>query len=320
MAIDFKALLRAERAKARAGYGCAAGMAPAEAPASLATAVPEPASCSFRLSAGSSRARLHVVDGAPPTVQHVRDWVSVAEEAAMLQAVADGSAGRWTPLRGRRLQNFGGVPHPAPEGMVQEPMPGWVASVLEELVAAGVFPADAPPNHVLLNEYEPGQGIAPHRDGPLYAPTVAILSLGSACAFDFVRNDTERGLLASLLLPPRGLLVFTGAAYHQHLHTVPAVAVDNSRPGRIRLDLAEEGQQPPHEMGGAAGSGALPPPPPRGRRVSLTVRRVLCIAGAPSGAPGRAAAIDRPAPAAAPPYLACETGTRQLGSHPIDEA
>jgi alkylated DNA repair protein alkB family protein 6 len=279
MAIDFQNLLREERAKARAAAGGAAplsGLAPAEAPARLATTATEPPPCSFRLCASSSRARLgssSVVDGAPPTVWHVRDWVSIAEEVAMLQAVADSPLDAWTPLRGRRLQNFGGVPRPAPEGMVPEPMPGWVDSVLEELVAAGIFSPDAPPNHVLLNEYEPGQGIAPHRDGPLYAPTVAILSLGSACAFDFVSNDTERDILASLLLPPRGLLVFAGDAYHQHLHTVPAVALDGNRPGRIRLDLAGEGQPPPREGLDEAGADALPPPPPRGRRISLTVRR-----------------------------------------------
>ncbi|CAN0496491.1 unnamed protein product, partial [Discosporangium mesarthrocarpum] len=35
-----------------------------------------------------------------------------------------------------------------------------------------------PPNHVLLNEYSGGQGISPHKDGPLYDGRVAILSLG----------------------------------------------------------------------------------------------------------------------------------------------
>ena len=45
---------------------------------------------------------------------------------------------------------------------------------------------------MLLNEYQPGQGIDAHRDGPLYAPRVAILSLCSHCAFEFLRNDAAR--------------------------------------------------------------------------------------------------------------------------------
>ena len=33
------------------------------------------------------------------------------------------------------------------------------------------------PNHVLINEYLPGQGILPHTDGPLYVPIVVTISL-----------------------------------------------------------------------------------------------------------------------------------------------
>jgi alkylated DNA repair protein alkB family protein 6 len=35
------------------------------------------------------------------------------------------------------------------------------------------------PNHVLLNEYLPGQGISPHLDGDLFYPTIATVSLGN---------------------------------------------------------------------------------------------------------------------------------------------
>ena len=153
------------------------------------------------------------------------------------------AAGRWTNLRGRRLQNLGGLPKPPPEGMHAEPLPPWVASVCDALVAAGVFDADAPPNHVLLNEYQPGQGIDAHRDGPLYAPRVAILSLCSHCAFEFLRNDAARDAVCSLLLPPRGVLVFSDDAYHELLHTVPAVAADDAPPppGVERIDLRAAG-------------------------------------------------------------------------------
>lgn len=59
------------------------------------------------------------------------------------------------------------------------------------------------PNHVLINEYHPDQGIMPHCDGPLYDPLVAILSLGSSVVFDFWKD----GALANTItrawpLPP----------------------------------------------------------------------------------------------------------------------
>ena len=33
-------------------------------------------------------------------------------------------------------------------------------------------------NHVLINEYKPGQGIMAHTDGPAYYPVVATISTG----------------------------------------------------------------------------------------------------------------------------------------------
>ena len=193
----------------------------------------------------------------------------------MIEAIDGTPQHEWVGLRGRRLLSLGGTPRPPPEAMLPEPLPVWVQSVCEALVRAGVFPADAPPNHVLLNQYEPGQGIQPHKDGPLYAPLVAILSLGSSASFDFVRDDTERAPLASLLLPRRGLLVFSDDAYHKHLHSVPACLTDGDRPNLIRCDRSGLGSS----AGDVDGASSPPPPPPRSRRLSLTVRRVLRVLG-----------------------------------------
>ena len=126
----------------------------------------------------------------------------------------------------------------------------------------GVFPVR--PQHVLVNEYQPGQGIDAHRDGPLYEPRVAILSLGSHATFEFLRNDGGRACLSSLLIPARGLLVFADGAYSEHLHRVTAVSVDELGESTIRL--------------GEASAPALR----RIRRVSLTVRRVLQVRDTPS--------------------------------------
>ena len=48
----------------------------------------------------------------------------------------------------------------------------------------------------LINEYEVGEGIMPHTDGPCYLPRVATLSLGGACHMQFspnLRTDEVRG-------------------------------------------------------------------------------------------------------------------------------
>ncbi len=68
-----------------------------------------------------------------------------------------GSGVKWTMVKGRRLQNWGGFPHP--KGMVQEPLPNWLKAVGERMrKEVGVFDGLAP-NHVLINEYTPGGGI-----------------------------------------------------------------------------------------------------------------------------------------------------------------
>ena len=47
------------------------------------------------------------------------------------------------------------------------------------------FPENSPANHVLLNEYTPGQGIMPHVDGNLFFPTITTVNLGSHAILKF---------------------------------------------------------------------------------------------------------------------------------------
>ena len=212
-------------------------------------------------------------------IWHLGDWISAEEEAALTNRIYSEHSQDWTKLRDRRLLHLGGSPCDAlGQGIDREPLPPWAQAVCDELVQRGIFPEKAPPNHVLLNEYMPGQGIAAHKDGPLYASRVAVLSLGSHATFQFVSAvDGATAAAASLLLPPRGMLVFAGTeAYTQHLHSVPPCKEDDLlRPGLVRLD---DGQ---HASGAGPGDpaalDAAGQPPrflPRERRLSLTLRRL----------------------------------------------
>jgi alkylated DNA repair protein alkB family protein 6 len=286
-AIDFKKLMLEERRRAREERlgGESARPVDSHSPASNARAKP----CvdvlyTLPLRAGRPAfdAATHRVPCEVDGVHHVAEWCTASEEEDMIACIDRAPASQWTQLRGRKLQSLGGVPRPPPEMMSREPLPAWVQSVCDELVRAGLFPANAPPNHVLLNSYTPGQGIDAHKDGPLYAPRVVILSLGSHCAFEFVEDDLKRGACASLLLPRRGLLVFEGDAYERVLHRVPALSADDlSAPGLIRLDC--DGTVATCAGGDEVDAakvraGQRPPTAhlaPRSRRLSLTVRRVI---------------------------------------------
>ena len=296
-AIDFASLLAEERRKARqSGKKRETGTDAAEstnistsdagtlrAPPPTTPAPPPPATlyCLPTTRGGmpsfdAATHRLHLPCGRG-SVWHVPNFLSPEEELRLMQAVDAQPAEAWVRLRGRQLIPLGGMPKPPPELMAPEELPGWAQAVCDRLVATGVFPPDAPPNHILINEYAPGQGIDAHKDGPLYAPHVAIISLGSQCAFEFVEDGVPRVLAASLLLPPRGLLVFGGAAYEELLHTVPARAADDAtsaRPGYVRMSA-----DAPAPVSGKEPSASLLP---RGRRVSLTVRRVTLPPTSPS--------------------------------------
>ena len=77
--------------------------------------------------------------------------------------------------------------------MRPESVPQFAQCVFDSLVQAGIFPADEPPNHILLNEYVAGQGISSHKDGPLYKDTVAVISLGDGALIEFWPSSDPKG-------------------------------------------------------------------------------------------------------------------------------
>lgn len=195
--------------------------------------------------------RASKVPGPVDGIHYVPGWLSEHDAQQLLTAINRAPAASWSNLNNRRLQNLGGTPAAAGagKGMRPVPVPHYCQAVFRALVAAGVFAASSPPNHILLNEYSHGQGIAPHKDGPLYQNRVAIVSLGSPAVLEFWDcgpSATGGGMppsCVSVAVAPRSLLVFEGDAYENYWH------------GILRLQEAQENDTR--------------------RRVSLTVRRVL---------------------------------------------
>ena len=98
-----------------------------------------------------------------------------------------------------------------------------------------VFGGEVAANHVLLNEYEPGQGIMPHLDGPLFYPTISTISLGSSAVLNFYTEAAEDEgeslqfadrLVTSLFVEPRSLLVLKDDMYHKYLHGIEEIDQD----------------------------------------------------------------------------------------------
>jgi alkylated DNA repair protein alkB family protein 6 len=92
---------------------------------------------------------------------------------------------------------------------------------------------DAPhkaPNHVLVNEYHPGQGISPHKDGAAYEPIVSTVSLGSHTVLEIWEQNEDGSRAAKpkwrILQEPRSLLITTKDAYRDYQHGIAEIEED----------------------------------------------------------------------------------------------
>ncbi|MEJ1286896.1 alkB homolog 6 [Cricetulus griseus] len=96
------------------------------------------------------------VEKAPPLIYYVPDFISKEEEDYLLRQVFNAPKPKWTQLSGRKLQNWGGLPHP--RGMVPERLPPWLQRYVDKVSDLSLF-GGLPANHVLVNQYLPGEGI-----------------------------------------------------------------------------------------------------------------------------------------------------------------
>ncbi|MFM7077593.1 MAG: alpha-ketoglutarate-dependent dioxygenase AlkB [Planctomycetaceae bacterium] len=176
---------------------------------------------------------------------YVSGYVSGSHEAPLLAAV-DGE-----PWRGdlkRRVQHYGYrydyTARTVDPSMYLGPLPAWAQPLASRLHADGHMPAA--PDQLIVNGYEPGQGINAHVDCvPCFGPVVCSVTLGSQCVMEL--SPVEGGEAQPLLLERGSLLVLAGDARYAWRHGIP---------GRT------------HDIVGAQELA-------RGRRVSLTFRTVI---------------------------------------------
>lgn len=103
------------------------------------------------------------------------------------------------------------------------PLPELFQQLAERLTDEGHF--QTVPEQMIVNEYQPGQGISAHVDcQPCFGETIASLSLLSACVMRFASQKSSKHM--DLLLQPDSLLVMAGEARHDWTHAIPARKTD----------------------------------------------------------------------------------------------
>ena len=127
----------------------------------------------------------------PEGLRLLPSFIDACRQVAFL-AVVGGSPGR-TDLK-RRVQHCGWTydyraRRVRPSDYLGG-LPRWLGPELDRLVAE---PFDERPTQVIVNEYEPGQGISPHVDcQPCFGDVIASLSLGGLCLMTFTERGTAR--------------------------------------------------------------------------------------------------------------------------------
>ena len=123
-----------------------------------------------------------------PGARYIPSFLSSEEQADFIRRI-DENESAWLTDLSRRVQHYGWRYDYQARAITSDmrigPLPDWLQDLAQRLYETGLF--ERPPEQVIVNEYEPGQGIAMHTDHPGFGSAVAMVSLGDDWVMDFFR-------------------------------------------------------------------------------------------------------------------------------------
>ena len=241
------------------------------------------------------------IPGMPDTAYYIPNFITPEEEKYIIETFNTRPASAFRNLSNRRLQIYPG-PLDKNNVLLAGPLPKWVSEpVISRILSVPLSSSlgnawskdasttehifsDSPhgrPNHCLLNEYEPGQGIMPHTDGPAYYPVVATVSLGASTVLDIYQRKKDGTREPEpkwrILQEPRSLLITTDSIYKDNMHGIAETDVDRDVDGGnisnwsligLPEDIRSSGDDESNLAGGISR---------RETRISLTYRDVNAV-------------------------------------------
>ncbi len=178
-----------------------------------------------------------------PGLRYVPEYIDDKQHDRLIEIIDNQD---WITELRRRVQHYGYKYGYGKQSTLDYlgKLPRWAAQLATQLKKDKLV--EELPDQLIVNEYQPGQGIAAHIDREkFFKDTILSLSLGSKCVMDFIHSETREK--ASLLLVPKSLLILQGEARHVWKHGIAPRKTDTYRDERITRD----------------------------RRVSLTFRKVI---------------------------------------------
>jgi alkylated DNA repair protein alkB homolog 8 len=209
---------------------------------------------------------------AVPGLSIIENFVTEDEEVQLLREFLQ--EGIWDTSISRRVRHYGHWFSYVQRGIdfaAQTPaIPACCEPLLQRIAAA--HPHLQPSNQITLNEYAPGQGIAPHVDThSAFDDGLLSLSLGSAVAMDFRHPDGVRR--AAVWLPRRSLVTMTGDARYAWTHGIAGRKTDTAITAAAVAAMEGESSSSTSSSS-TSGSSSSRTVHVRGTRVSLMLRSV----------------------------------------------
>ncbi|KAK6423930.1 hypothetical protein LTR95_016469 [Oleoguttula sp. CCFEE 5521] len=206
---------------------------------------------------------VEVAHPALPSLSTVPGFLTTSEEASLL-AFLDRQS--WRTDLARRCIHYGGTyclmpprsASPSTKKKIEsqiftaDPLPPELGFVVDRMVDAGMYSADARPEFCIVNEYAPGHGISAHVENFRFGEPVVGLTLGQADTMRFhelVEEDDgsvrsglagkakRTGRKVDVLLERRGLVVMRGEARRKWQHEIVRGRVKGRGEGWRRVSL-----------------------------------------------------------------------------------
>ncbi len=170
-----------------------------------------------------------------PGLKHITNFITPEQEQLLLKTVDEEP---WLSDLSRRVQHYGYKynykERSISTSMAIGPLPLWSQLLAAQIRADNYIPHM--PDQMIVNEYLPGQGIGAHIDCiPCFDDHIASVSLGSRTKMVF--TNKERTKRIDLDLYPRDLLVFSGESRYEWLHAIARTTHDAGMPRGRRVSL-----------------------------------------------------------------------------------
>ena len=157
-----------------------------------------------------------------PGLTYKQNFITYEQELALVNHI---DQEEWNAELKRRVQHYGFKYDYKTRNISQKhylgPLPDWLMQYCKLLFERKIFAII--PNQVIVNEYEPGQGIATHIDClSCFGETIASISLLSNCVMNFQKNIDKR----ILFLEPKSLLILQDEARYKWQHSIAPKKTD----------------------------------------------------------------------------------------------